>query len=41
MKNRVLPEFQDFLVSRSLVRAKNAPFCSHWMSKFLAFSNRN
>jgi len=39
--NRILPEFQDFLLSRFLVPAKNAPFYAHWVSKFLAFSNRN
>jgi len=39
--NRILPEFQDFLVSRSLIPAKNAPFYAHWVSKFFAFSNRN
>jgi integron integrase len=38
---RILPEFQDFLVSRSLVPAKNAPFYAHWVSRFFAFSNRN
>jgi site-specific recombinase XerD len=41
MTNRILPEFQDFLLSRSLVRAKNAPFYAYWVSKFLAFSNKN
>ncbi len=41
MTNRILPEFQDFLLSRSLVPAKNAPFYAHWVSKFLAFSNNN
>jgi len=41
MRNRILPEFQDFLLSRSLVPAKNAPFYAHWVSKFLAFSNEN
>ena len=41
MPNRILPEFQDFLVSRSLAPAKNAPFYAHWVSKFFAFSNRN
>ena len=41
MPNRILPEFQDFLRSRSLVPAKNAPFYAHWVSKFFAFSNRN
>jgi integron integrase len=39
--NRILPEFQDFLLSHSLVPAKNAPFYAHWVSKFLTFSNRN
>jgi len=39
--NRILPEFQDFLISRSLVSAKNAPFYAHWVSRFFAFSNIN
>jgi len=38
---RILPEFQDFLISRSLAPARNVPFYAHWVSKFLAFSNRN
>ncbi len=29
MKNPVQPEFQDFLLSRLLVVAKNAPFHAH------------
>jgi integron integrase len=41
LANNVLPEFQEFLLSRSLAPAKNAPFYAHWVSKFLAFSNRN
>ena len=41
MTNRILPEFQDFLLSRSLVPAKNAPFYAYWVGKFLAFSNKN
>jgi integrase len=41
VKNRVLPEFQNFLLSRSLVPEKNVSFYAHWVSKFLAFSNRN
>ncbi len=41
MADRILPEFQDFLRSRSLVPAKNTPFYAHWVSKFFAFSNRN
>jgi len=41
MRDRILPEFQDFLLSRSLVPAKNAPFYAHWVSQFLTFSNKN
>jgi len=41
VKNWVLPEFQNFLLSRSLVPEKNVSFYAHWVSKFLAFSNRN
>ena len=41
MPNRILPEFQDFLLSRSLVPAKDTLFYAHWVRKFLAFSNRN
>ena len=37
----ILPEFQDFLLSRRLVPEKNIPFYAHWVSKFLAFSNIN
>jgi len=41
VKNPILPEFQDFLVSRSLVPEKNVSFYANWVSKFLAFCNRN
>ena len=41
MRDRILPEFQDFLVSRSLVPEKNVSFYAHWVIKFLSFSNRN
>ena len=41
VKNQILPEFQNFLLSRSLVPEKNVSFYAHWVSKFLAFSNRN
>jgi len=41
VRDRILPEFQDFLLSRSLVPEKNAPFYANWVSKFLVFSNRN
>ncbi len=41
MKADILPEFQKFLLSRSLVPEKNVSFHAHWASKFLAFSNSN
>ena len=41
MRDKILPEFQNFLLSRSLVPEKNVSFYAHWVSKFLAFSNRN
>ena len=41
MANRILPEFQDYPLSHSLLVARNAPFFAHWVSKFLVFSNRN
>jgi len=40
VKNTILPEFQNFLLSRSLVGARDMPSYAHWVSKFLAFSNR-
>ena len=39
--NGVLPEFQDFMLSRKIAPEKNVPFYAHWVSKFLAFSNVN
>jgi len=36
--DKLLPEFQNFLISRSLAPEKNTPFYAHWVSKFLAFS---
>lgn len=39
MNHNVLPEFQDFLISNSLVSKKYITFYAHWASKFLAFSN--
>jgi integron integrase len=35
-----LPEFQQYLLSRKLVPEKNAPYYAHWVSRYLAFSNR-
>ena len=39
--NGVLPEFQEFLLSRKLAPEKHVLFLAIWVSKFLAFSNRN
>ena len=36
----VLPEFQEFLISHKLASEKNVIFLAVWVSKFLAFSNR-
>ena len=38
--NGVLPEFQEFLLSRKLAPEKHVLFLAIWVSKFLAFSNR-
>jgi non-ribosomal peptide synthetase component F len=39
--NRILPEFQEFLLSHRLVPEKNAPYYARWVSRFLAFSNKS
>jgi hypothetical protein len=39
--NQILPEFQDFLLSRKLVPEKNVPYYARWVSRFLAFSNKS
>ncbi len=36
-RNGVLPELQDFLLSRKIVPEKKVPFYAHWVRKFLAF----
>ena len=41
MRKIVLPEFQDYLRSKSLVNEKYIPFYAHWASKFLAFLKDN
>jgi len=40
-EKRILPEFQNFLISRKLVPEENVPYYAHWASKFLVFSNKN
>ena len=41
MKSDVLPEFQEYLRSKSLVNEKHIAFYAHWASKFQAFSKSN
>jgi hypothetical protein len=38
MKNIVLPKFQEYLRSKSLINEKYIPYYAHWARKFLAFS---
>jgi hypothetical protein len=39
--NKVLPEFQEFLLSHKPAPEKNIRFYAHWVSRFLSFLNRN
>ena len=39
--NKILPEFQDFLLLHKLVPEKNVPYYANWVSKFLIFSNKH
>jgi integron integrase len=41
VRDKILPDFQNYLLSHSLVPEKNVPFYANWVSKFLVFSNRN
>ncbi|UCD34695.1 MAG: integron integrase [Nitrospiraceae bacterium] len=41
LNKEVLPQFQRYLHSKSLVKAQYIPFYAHWASKFLAFSGTN
>ncbi len=38
MKKITLPQFQEYLRTKSLVKEKYIPFYANWASKFLAFS---
>ena len=40
-RGKVLPEFQEFMIARKLVPEKYVSFYAHWVSRFLAFANRN
>jgi len=41
MISKILPDFQEFLTSHALVDKKYAPFYARWVSKFLAFSDKD
>ena len=41
MENNILHDFQKFLLCRGFAPPKNVPFYAHWVSKFMAFSNRH
>ena len=41
MLTKILPDFQEFIISRAFVDEKHAPFYANWVSKFLAFSNND
>ncbi|GBD97734.1 MAG TPA: hypothetical protein ENG83_12510 [Nitrospirae bacterium] len=41
MRKMVLPEFQEYLRSKSLVNEKYIRFYAHWARKFLAFSKND
>jgi len=38
--NVLLPEFQEFLLKRSLAPEKNIPFLAYWASRFLTFCRK-
>ncbi len=37
---KVLSEFQSFLLVRKLAPGKNIPYLAHWVSRFLTFSRK-
>lgn len=41
IRQKLLPEFQDYLLARKVVAGKNIPFFAWWVSQFLAFNNGN
>ena len=41
MSGRILPEFQDFLTAENIVPDKYITYCAFWVSRFLAFVNKN
>jgi len=41
MKNNLLPEFRNYLLSNNIVPQKKIQFYAYWASNFMAFSKRN
>lgn len=41
IRQKLLPEFQDYLLARKVVAEKNIPFFAWWASQFLTFNNGN
>jgi integron integrase len=41
MRHNILPEFENFLISRQLVPEKNVPLYAIWVGKFLSFLDLN
>ena len=41
MSERILPEFQDFLTAGNIVPDKYITYYAYWVSRFLAFVNKN
>ncbi len=38
---KTLPEFQEFLVKKSLAPEKNVPFLAYWVSRFLEYARKH
>jgi hypothetical protein len=38
---KILPEFQEFLLAKKFVLKKNVGFYAYWVSKFIEYSNDN
>ncbi len=39
-EQKILPDFQKFLLERSLAPEKNVPFPAYWVSRFLNFARK-
>ncbi len=38
--NEILPDFQKFLLDRSMASEKNVPFLAYWVSRYLTFARK-